>query len=179
MLMRVIAAITSSQVPAWVRIILLMAFVCMMTTGCVYTAPFTDADGRLRAINPRLVYASISGFGQDGPYAHWPGFDSIAQGMGGLMSVTGEAGRGPMRAGIPMADLCAGHFCAMGILAALLERETTGQGQWVQTSLLESRLVCGARKLNTQFQRETAALITGTGHAAIARQTPSSLKARS
>lgn len=94
----------------------------------------------LREVNPRLVYASISGFGQDGPAAGWPGFDSIAQGMGGLMSVTGEPGRGPMRVGIPIADLCAGHFCAMGILAALLERETTGRGQWVQTSLLESQI---------------------------------------
>lgn len=94
----------------------------------------------LRKVNPRLVYASISGFGQDGPYANWPGFDSIAQGMGGLMSLTGEPGRGPMRVGIPIADLCAGHFCAMGILAALLEREATGEGQWVQTSLLESQI---------------------------------------
>lgn len=94
----------------------------------------------LRAANPRLVYASISGFGQDGPYAGWPGFDSIAQGMGGLMSVTGQPGEGPMRVGIPIADLCAGHFCAQGILAALLEREATGEGQWVQTSLLESQI---------------------------------------
>ena len=94
----------------------------------------------LRAINPRLVYASISGFGQDGPYANWPGFDSIAQGMGGLMSVTGKPEDGPMRVGIPLADLCAGHFCAQGILAALLEREVTGEGQWVQTSLLESQI---------------------------------------
>lgn len=94
----------------------------------------------LRAINPRLVYASISGFGQDGPYAKWPGFDSIAQGMGGLMSVTGKPGEGPMRVGIPIADLCAGHFCAQGVLAALLEREATGEGQWVQTSLLESQI---------------------------------------
>jgi crotonobetainyl-CoA:carnitine CoA-transferase CaiB-like acyl-CoA transferase len=94
----------------------------------------------LRAVNPRLVYASISGFGQDGPYARWPGFDSIAQGMGGLMSVTGKPGEGPMRVGIPLADLCAGHFCAMGILAALLERDATGQGQWVQTSLLEAQI---------------------------------------
>jgi crotonobetainyl-CoA:carnitine CoA-transferase CaiB-like acyl-CoA transferase len=94
----------------------------------------------LRAINPRLVYASISGFGQDGPYANWPGFDSIAQGMGGLMSVTGKPGEGPMRVGIPIADLCAGHFCAMGILTALLEREVSGEGQWVQTSLLESQI---------------------------------------
>ena len=94
----------------------------------------------LRAINPWLVYASISGFGQDGPYANWPGFDSIAQGMGGLMSVTGKPEDGPMRVGIPIADLCAGHFCAQGILAALLEREVTGVGQWVQTSLLESQI---------------------------------------
>lgn len=95
---------------------------------------------QLRAINPRLVYASISGFGQDGPAAGWPGFDSIAQGMGGLMSVTGRPGDGPMRVGIPIADLCAGHFCALGILSALLEREATGEGQWVQTSLLESQI---------------------------------------
>jgi crotonobetainyl-CoA:carnitine CoA-transferase CaiB-like acyl-CoA transferase len=95
---------------------------------------------QLRAINPRLVYASISGFGQDGPAAGWPGFDSIAQGMGGLMSVTGRAGDGPMRVGIPIADLCAGHFCALGIMSALLEREATGEGQWVQTSLLESQI---------------------------------------
>lgn len=94
----------------------------------------------LRAINPRLVYASISGFGQDGPYANWPGFDSIAQGMGGLMSVTGKPREGPMRVGIPIADLCAGHFCAMAILTALLEREASGEGQWVQTSLLEAQL---------------------------------------
>jgi crotonobetainyl-CoA:carnitine CoA-transferase CaiB-like acyl-CoA transferase len=94
----------------------------------------------LRAINPRLVYASISGFGQDGPYANWPGFDSIAQGMGGLMSLTGKPEDGPMRVGIPLADLCAGHFCAMGILTALLEREVSGEGQWVKTSLLESQI---------------------------------------
>ena len=94
----------------------------------------------LRAINPRLVYASISGFGQDGPYANWPGFDSIAQGMGGLMSVTGKPDEGPMRVGIPLADLSSGHFCAQAIMAALLEREVSGEGQWVQTSLLESQI---------------------------------------
>jgi crotonobetainyl-CoA:carnitine CoA-transferase CaiB-like acyl-CoA transferase len=94
----------------------------------------------LRAVNPRLVYASISGFGQTGPYANWPGFDSIAQGMGGLMSLTGTPGSGPMRVGIPIADLCSGHFCAQAIMAALLEREATGEGQWVQTSLLESQI---------------------------------------
>jgi crotonobetainyl-CoA:carnitine CoA-transferase CaiB-like acyl-CoA transferase len=94
----------------------------------------------LRAVNPRLVYASISGFGQDGPYAKWPGFDSIAQGMGGLMSLTGKPGEGPMRVGIPIADLCSGHFCAQAIMTALLEREASGEGQWVQTSLLEAQI---------------------------------------
>jgi len=87
-----------------------------------------------------LVYASISGFGQDGPYRNRPGFDQIAQGMGGLMSITGLPKQGPVRAGIPVADLTAGIFCAMGILIALLERETSGEGQWVQTSLLEAQI---------------------------------------
>lgn len=94
----------------------------------------------LRKINPRLVYASISGFGQDGPYAKRPGFDQIAQGMGGLMSITGAPGQGPMRVGIPVADLTSGLFCAMGILTALLERDVSGEGQWVQTSLLQSQI---------------------------------------
>jgi crotonobetainyl-CoA:carnitine CoA-transferase CaiB-like acyl-CoA transferase len=88
--------------------------------------------------NPGLVYASISGFGQTGPLATRPGFDQIAQGMGGLMSVTGQPGDGPMRVGIPIADLCAGIFAAQGILVALLERETSGKGQFLHTSLLES-----------------------------------------
>lgn len=88
--------------------------------------------------NPGLVYASISGFGQTGPLAQRPGFDQIAQGMGGLMSVTGAPDDGPMRVGIPIADLCAGIFAAQGILVALLEREQSGRGQWVQSSLLES-----------------------------------------
>jgi len=92
----------------------------------------------LAPANPRLVYASISGFGQTGPLASRPGFDQIAQGMGGLMSVTGTSGEGPMRVGIPIADLCAGIFAAQGILVALLERETSGKGQWLHTSLLES-----------------------------------------
>ena len=94
----------------------------------------------LSAINPRLIYGSISGFGQDGPYAVRPGFDQIAQGMGGLMSITGLPGNGPVRVGIPIADLSAGIFCATGILVALLEREVSGKGQWVQTSLLEAQV---------------------------------------
>ncbi|WP_353201764.1 CaiB/BaiF CoA-transferase family protein [Polynucleobacter sp.] len=88
--------------------------------------------------HPGLVYASISGFGQSGPLAQRPGFDQIAQGMSGLMSVTGKTGDGPMRVGIPIADLCAGVFAAQGVLVALLERETSGKGQWLHTSLLES-----------------------------------------
>jgi formyl-CoA transferase len=91
-------------------------------------------------VNPRIVYASISGFGQDGPYAKRPGFDQIAQGMGGLMSITGLPGQGPVRVGIPIADLTAGIFAAQGILVALLEREVSGKGQWVQTSLLQAQV---------------------------------------
>src|SRR5262245_39641572 len=94
----------------------------------------------LRAINPRLVYVSLSGFGQDGPYADRPGFDQIAQGMGGLMSITGLPGQGPVRVGIPIADLSTGNYAAMGAFIALIERETSGQGQWVQTSLLQSQI---------------------------------------
>jgi len=94
----------------------------------------------LRAVNPRLIYASISGFGQTGPYRDRPGFDQIAQGMGGLMSITGLPGQGPVRVGIPVADLSAGLLCAMGILIALLERERSGEGQWVSTSLLQAQI---------------------------------------
>jgi crotonobetainyl-CoA:carnitine CoA-transferase CaiB-like acyl-CoA transferase len=92
----------------------------------------------LSRINPRLVYGSISGFGQDGPYRDRPGYDQIAQGLGGLMSVTGLPGQGPVRVGIPVADLTAGIFLAQGILVALLERERSGRGQWVHTSLLQA-----------------------------------------
>ena len=92
----------------------------------------------LRRINPRIILASISGFGQDGPYRERPGFDQIAQGMSGLMSVTGAPGEGPMRTGAAIADVAAGLFAALGILTALLEREYSDQGQWVQSSLLHS-----------------------------------------
>src|SRR5499425_3120316 len=94
----------------------------------------------LRKVNPKIVYGSISGFGQDGPYADRPGFDQIAQGMGGLMSITGLPGQGPVRVGIPVADLSAGLFCALGILVALLEREKSKKGQYVATSLLEAQI---------------------------------------
>ena len=92
----------------------------------------------LQKINPRIILASISGFGQDGPYVARPGFDQIAQGMSGLMSVTGEPGRGPMRTGAAIADVSAGLYAALGIMTALLEREVSGKGQWVQSSLLHA-----------------------------------------
>jgi formyl-CoA transferase len=94
----------------------------------------------LARINPRIVYASISGFGQTGPYANRPGFDQIAQGMGGLMSITGLPGQGPVRVGIPVADLTAGLFAALGILIALLEREKSKKGQHIETSLLQAQI---------------------------------------
>src|SRR6266536_934934 len=103
-----------------------------------------DADIVVENYRPdvkrRLIYGSISGFGQSGPYRDRPGVDQIAQGMGGLMSITGIPGQGPVRVGIPIADLCSGIFLAQGILVALIERETTGEGKWVHTSLLEAML---------------------------------------
>jgi formyl-CoA transferase len=94
----------------------------------------------VRAVNPRIVYGSISGFGQDGPYGHRAGVDQIAQGMGGLMSITGLPGQGPVRVGIPIDDLTAGNLLAMGIMMALFDRTRTGVGRWVQTSLLEAQI---------------------------------------
>ncbi|AHV94067.1 CaiB/BaiF CoA transferase family protein [Bordetella holmesii] len=106
----------------------------------------------LRALNPRIILASISGFGQTGPYAGRPGFDQIVQGMGGLMSVTGLPGQGPVRAGLAVADSSTGLYTAIGILTALLEREVSGEGQWVHASLLHAQIAMmdfqGARYLN-------------------------------
>lgn len=106
---------------------------------------------QLKAVNPRIILASISGYGQDGPYSERPGVDQIMQGMSGLMSVTGEPGRGPVRAGIAISDTTAGMFLGQGILLALLHREHTGEGQWVHTSLLEGML----NKLDFQGARYT------------------------
>ena len=94
----------------------------------------------VRAINPRIVYGSISGFGQTGPYGKRAGVDQIAQGMGGLMSITGQPGGGPMRVGIPIDDLTAGNLLALGVMMAIYDRERTGVGRWVQTSLLEAQI---------------------------------------
>jgi formyl-CoA transferase len=93
-----------------------------------------------RAVNPRIVYASVSGFGQDGPYRLRPGFDQIAQGMGGLMWITGLPGQGPVRVGVPIADLASGLYASIGIFIALLEREQTDEGRWVHSSLLEAQI---------------------------------------
>ncbi len=94
----------------------------------------------VRARNPRIVYGSISGFGQYGPYTSRPSIDQIAQGMSGIMSVTGIPGQGPVRVGVAVTDIMAGAFLAQGILIALLDREVSGQGRWVQTSLIEAGL---------------------------------------
>ncbi|MEM7340994.1 MAG: CaiB/BaiF CoA-transferase family protein [Actinomycetota bacterium] len=94
-------------------------------------------------VNPRIIYASISGFGQDGPYGHRAGVDQIAQGLGGLMSVTGHPGQGPVRVGVPIADLAAGMYLALGVMMAVTERDRpggSGRGQWVHTSLLEAQI---------------------------------------
>ena len=97
----------------------------------------------IRDINPRLIYASISGFGQTGPHSRRAGFDLIAQGMAGVMSVTGEPGGDPVKSGVPLSDLSAGMYCALGILNAYIARQTTGEGQYVETSLFEAALSFG------------------------------------
>ena len=107
----------------------------------------------MREVNPAIIYASISGFGQDGPYGDRAGVDQIVQGMSGLMSVTGEQGSGPWRVGIAISDTSAGMFLGQGILLALLHRERTGEGQWVHTSLLEAMM----NKLDFQGARYTMA----------------------
>jgi formyl-CoA transferase len=115
-------------------------------------------------INPRIIYGSISGFGQTGPYEKRPGLDQIAQGMGGLMSITGLPGQGPVRVGIPITDLCAGMFLAQGILIALLDRETTGKGRWVHTSLLEAMIFMLDFQASRWLQKGDVAKQAGNNH---------------
>jgi crotonobetainyl-CoA:carnitine CoA-transferase CaiB-like acyl-CoA transferase len=105
----------------------------------------------VRKVNPAIIYASISGFGQDGPYGERAGVDQIVQGLSGLMSITGEPGSGPWRVGIAISDTSAGMFLGQGILLALLHKERTGEGQWVHTSLLEAMM----NKLDFQGARYT------------------------
>jgi formyl-CoA transferase len=118
----------------------------------------------LRKINKRIVYTSISGFGQDGPYRERPGFDQIAQGLGGLMSITGAPGKGPMRVGIPVADLSAGLFAALGTLVALLEREVSGEGQWVTSSLLQAQIFMLDFQAARWLQMQEVAKQAGNNH---------------
>jgi formyl-CoA transferase len=118
----------------------------------------------LKTINKRIVLGSISGFGQDGPYRDRPGFDQIAQGMGGLMSITGAPGEGPMRVGIPVADLTAGLFCALGIMVALLERDVSGEGQWVNTSLLQAQIFMLDFQAARWLQMQQVAKQAGNNH---------------
>ena len=118
----------------------------------------------MAAVNPRLVYGSISGYGEEGPYRMRPGFDQIAQGMGGLMSITGLPGQGPVRVGIPIADLCAGIFCAYGIAVALLEREQSGKGQWVKSSLLQAQLFMLDFQASRWLMRGEVAKQAGNNH---------------
>lgn len=101
---------------------------------------------RIASINPRIVYCSVTGFGQTGPYADRPGYDFVAQGMGGFMSVTGEEGGGPLRAGVAMADLSTGIYAAVSILAALRHAERTGKGQQIDLSLLDTQIAMMANQ---------------------------------
>jgi crotonobetainyl-CoA:carnitine CoA-transferase CaiB-like acyl-CoA transferase len=122
----------------------------------------------LKTINPRLVYGSISGFGQDGPYGDRAGVDQIAQGMGGLMSITGAPGGGPMRAGIAVSDMTAGNLLALAIMMALFRRERTGEGAFVHTSLLESQLFMLDFQASRWLMAGEVAGQTGNDHPTIA-----------
>jgi formyl-CoA transferase len=118
----------------------------------------------VKKVNPRIVYASISGFGQTGPYKDRAGVDQIVQGMAGLMSITGLPGQGPVRAGIPVVDLCAGAFIVQAILIALLDREVIGVGRWVHTSLLESMIAMLDFQAARWLIREEVAEQAGNNH---------------
>ncbi len=118
----------------------------------------------LRAANPRLIYCAISGFGQTGPYAGRSGYDYLAQAMSGVMSVNGPAGGEPTRLGIPIADICAGHYAAMGVLAALNHRAVTGRGQLVDISLFEAQIAILLNAFSGWFNGGTALGRTGNDH---------------
>lgn len=118
----------------------------------------------IKKTNKEIIYGSISGFGQEGPYKERPGLDQIIQGMSGLMSITGQPENGPMRVGIPINDLCAGMFLAQGVLLALLNRENTGKGQWVHTSLLESGIFMLDFQASRWLQNKQIAKQAGNNH---------------
>ncbi len=118
----------------------------------------------LKRVNPRIILASISGYGQSGPYVKRPSFDQVMQGMGGLMSVTGEPGSGPMRAGTAVADLSAGLYAAIGIFVALTEREKSGEGQWVQSDLLHAQVAMMDFQIARYTNEGTVPVQEGNNH---------------
>ncbi len=122
---------------------------------------------RTRKINPKLIYCSISGFGQDGPYRELPGFDQVIQGMGGLMSITGEQGRPPVKVGIAVADIAGGMFAAYGILAALISRSKTGKGQMIDVSLLDCVISWLSYRASAYFVSGEIPKPLGSGHPVI------------
>jgi len=122
----------------------------------------------LSRINPRLIYCSISGFGQDGPYRERPSYDIVGQAMGGLMSLTGEEGRPPVKVGVAIADICAGMFAAIGILAALTAREKTGRGQVIDVSILDGQVAWLSHQAGNFFATGVNPERLGSAHPTIA-----------
>lgn len=122
---------------------------------------------RVKEMNPRIIYCSISGFGQDGPYRMLPGFDQVLQGMGGLMSITGEAGGPPIKVGVAIADISGGMFAANGIVVALYNREKTGKGQMVDVSLLDSQVAWLTYRAGAYFASGEIPQPMGSGHPVI------------
>jgi formyl-CoA transferase/CoA:oxalate CoA-transferase len=122
---------------------------------------------QVKEMNPRLIYASISGFGQDGPYRMLPGFDQVLQGMGGLMSITGEAGGPPIKVGVAIADISGGMFAAFGVLTALYNREKTGKGQMIDVSLLDSQVAWLTYRAGAYFASGEVPQPVGSGHPVI------------
>jgi formyl-CoA transferase/CoA:oxalate CoA-transferase len=122
---------------------------------------------QVKPVNPRLVYCSISGFGQNGPYRMLPGFDQVLQGMGGLMSITGEAGGPPVKVGVPIADITAGMFAAYGIAIALFTREKTGSGQMIDISLLDGQVALLTYRAGSFFASGEIPERMGSGHPVI------------
>jgi formyl-CoA transferase/CoA:oxalate CoA-transferase len=119
---------------------------------------------QVKKINPKIIYCSISGFGQDGPYRELPGFDQTLQGMGGMMSITGEPDGPPMKVGVAIADISGGMFAAFGIMLALFHREKTGKGQWVDTSLLDSQIAWLTYRAGEFFASGKLPEKVGSGH---------------
>ncbi|RLI04075.1 CoA transferase [Candidatus Bathyarchaeota archaeon] len=118
----------------------------------------------VKKVNPKIIYCSISGFGQEGPYRDYPAFDQILQGMGGLMSITGEPGRPPVKVGIPITDIAAGMFAAYGIVCALFYREKTGKGQYVDVSMLDSQVAWLTYQAGRYFATGEIPGPIGSGH---------------